>query len=345
MSQNLSYLYGEPQSTGELRTHFSDFKVCELLPFSPSGEGEHLFIHIRKTGANTVFVARQLAKYFGIKDNLVGYAGLKDRAAVTEQWFGVHLPGKQTYDLSDCLIEGVEILSYKRHNKKLKTGALLGNRFELTLRNVSNKESAIAHWLKVIESGVPNYFGEQRFGFEGGNIDKALSLFSGTKVKDKKKRSIYLSAARSLLFNDVVNNRVLSKSFNQMQAGDVCMLAGTQSVFSVDEVDDKLSRRLVEKDVDLTAPLWGAGELMTKGLIGESESLLKEKYPEICAGLAKFGLKQERRRMRLNIEQAKVTELEEGLKFSFVLPAGAYATTVLREVIKYTDVSERQTQE
>ena len=105
----------------------ADFKVFELLPFEPCGEGEHLFIHIRKTGANTLFVARQLAKYFNVKETLVSYAGLKDRFAVTEQWFGVHVPGKQTYDLSDLIIEGVEVLTYKRHNKKLRTGALSGN--------------------------------------------------------------------------------------------------------------------------------------------------------------------------------------------------------------------------
>jgi len=345
MSQTQSYLYGEPLSTGELRTHFSDFKVFELLPFSPSGEGEHLFIHVRKTGANTVYVARQLAKYFGVKENLVGYAGLKDRAAVTEQWFGVHLPGNQTYDLADCVIEGVEILSYKRHNKKLKTGALLGNRFELILRNVSNKADVTKHWQQVVDSGVPNYFGEQRFGFNGGNIEKALALFAGTKVKDKKKRGIYLSAARSLLFNEIVDGRVQSATFDKMHSGDVCMLAGSQSVFLVEQVDDTLNQRLISKDLDLTAPLWGAGELMTSGVIGQNESSLKEKHPEICVGLAKFGLKQERRRMRLNIEQASLTELEDGMKFSFILPAGAYATTVLREVIKYTDVSERQTQQ
>lgn len=340
-NQKLSYLYGQPKSAGQLRSEYADFKVFELLPFAPSGEGEHLFIHVRKTGTNTVYVARQLAKYFGVKDALVGYAGLKDRFAVTEQWFGVHVPGKTVYDLSDCNIDGVEILSYKRHNKKLKTGALLGNRFELVLRNVTDVDDIKTRWDNVAQGGVPNYFGEQRFGFEGGNIERAKSLFSGTKVKDKKKRSIYLSAARSLLFNDIVNRRVENGCFNVIQSGDVCMLAGTQSVFVVDQVDDTLTKRHKEKDIDLTAPMWGAGELMTQGEVQDIEFGLKEEYPDLCAGLAKFGLKQERRRMRLSIEQSNLEVVPEGIKISFVLPAGAYATTVLREILNYKDVSER----
>lgn len=340
---SLAYLYGRPQSSGKLRSDYADFKVFELLPFAPSGEGEHLLIHIRKTGTNTVYVARQLAKYFGVKEALVGYAGLKDRAAITEQWFGVHLPGKQEYNLDDCHIDGVEILTYQRHNKKLKTGALLGNRFELVLRDITDIEDIKARWRKIIDTGVPNYFGEQRFGFEGGNIERAKALFAGQKVKDKKKRSIYLSAARSLLFNEIVNTRIECDRFNHIETGDVCMLAGTQSVFQVDAVDDTLKQRFLEKDIDISAPMWGAGELMTQHDVYTLEAGLKERHPDICAGLAKFGLKQERRRIRLNIEQPTLAVIPEGIQVSFVLPAGAYATTVLRELLDYQDISERHT--
>ena len=171
MLPKLSFLHGKPQSTGLLRQQKSDFKVFEQLPFLPCGEGEHLFIHIRKIGANTVFVARELAKYFKVKEQLVSYAGLKDRFAVTEQWFGVHVPGKQEYDLKDLSIEGVEILSYKRHNKKLRTGALTGNRFELILREITDLKALNQRWEKIVREGVPNYFGEQRFGIDGMILD------------------------------------------------------------------------------------------------------------------------------------------------------------------------------
>ncbi len=341
-----AYLHGTPQSSGILRSQMSDFKVFEQLPFTPCGEGEHLFIYIRKTGANTLFVARELAKYFKVKEQLVSYAGLKDRFAVTEQWFGVHVPGKQEYNLDDLNIEGVEVLEYQRHNKKLRTGALTGNRFELILRDVSAIKALTERWQKIVEQGVPNYFGEQRFGIDGGNIDRALALFSGQKVKDKKKRGIYLSAARSHIFNAVIDQRINRQVFEKVAVGDVLMLEGTQSVFHVDEVDDIIKQRLIDKDVDITAPMWGAGELMTSDEPLALEQSIAEQSNEFCQGLPRFGLKQERRRIRLTISDAEIEllpsqEAENAVKVSFTLPAGCYATTVLRELVNYQDMTAR----
>lgn len=338
------YLYGEPESTGELRSQMSDFKVFERLPFEPSGEGEHLYIRIRKTGCNTVFVARELAKYFDIHEKLVSYAGLKDRFAVTEQWFGVHVPGKQQYTLSDLKIDGVEVLTFARHNKKLKTGALTGNYFEITLRNVSDVMAVTRRWHMVCAHGVPNYFGEQRFGIEGGNIDKALAMFAGKKIRDKKKKSIYLSAARSLLFNHIISQRLTTGMFEQPIQGDILMLSGSQSIFTPDVIDEEIINRFNQKDVDITAPLWGKGEPKSGGDIYQIENDLLSLYPEICHGLVKFGLKQERRRIRLCISEPKVEyqEQEKLVKLGFFLDAGSFATTVLRELINYSDLTQRE---
>jgi len=341
-----AYLHGKPESTGILRSQISDFKVFEQLPFVPCGEGEHLFVHIRKTGANTIFVARELAKYFNVKEQLVSYAGLKDRFAVTEQWFGVHVPGKQEYNLDDLVIEGVEVLSFNRHNKKLRTGALTGNRFELILRDVTAIKALTERWQNIVEQGVPNYFGEQRFGIDGGNIERALGLFSGQKVKDKKKRGIYLSAARSHIFNGVINERINQQCFDQVAVGDVLMLAGTQSVFHLDEIDETIKQRFIDKDVDITAPMWGAGQLMTSEGPLTLEQDVAQKNDEFCQGLPRFGLKQERRRIRLNISDTDIELMsgQEGsnaVKISFFLPAGCYATTVLRELLTYQDMTTR----
>ena len=346
-----AYFHGKPESNGLLRSQISDFTVVEVLPFLPCGEGEHLFIHIRKTGANTLFVARELAKYFNVKEQLVSYAGLKDRFAVTEQWFGVHVPGKQEYDLDDLNIEGVEILSHKRHNKKLRTGALSGNRFELILREVTAIKAFTERWQKIIEQGVPNYFGEQRFGIGGGNIERALSLFAGQKIKDKKKRGIYLSAARSHIFNSVLNERIQQQRFDKVAVGDVLMLAGTQSVFHLDEVDSAIEQRFIDKDLDITATMWGAGELMTSNDPLALEQVIADKNPEFCEGLPRFGLKQERRRIRLTVSDTdlellsasenSVHEGKNAVKISFFLPPGSYATTVLRELLNYQDMTTR----
>jgi len=336
-----SFLYGKPKSTGLLRRHRSDFKVFEQIPFQPCGEGEHLFIHIRKTGANTAFVAKELAQYFSVKESLVSYAGLKDRFAVTEQWFGVHVPGKQSYDLSDLNIEGVEVLTSKRHNKKLRIGGLDGNRFEITLRDVTDVDELVRRWHVVSNFGVPNYFGEQRFGIHGGNIAKALSLFSGQKVKDKKKRGMYLSAARSLIFNQMISQRIDKQTFDSLINGDVLMLAGTQSVFLADVIDESLKSRLVAHDLDITAPMWGAGELMTTGDAQTFEQDIADGQQAFCEGLPRFGLKQERRRIRLIIKDADIKVDNDVVTLSFFLPSGAYATTIMRELITYKDMTER----
>lgn len=342
---DLPYLYGKPSVTGQLRTKMADFKVIEILPFEPCGEGEHLLIKVRKTGANTVYVARELAKYFAVPEKLVTYAGLKDRFAVCEQTFGVHVPGKKAYDLSDLTIEGVEVISWQRHNKKLKTGALIGNRFEIVLRQVSDHEQLAQRWQKICEGGVPNYFGEQRFGIEGGNIERAQALFGGQKVKDKKKRSIYLSAARSYLFNQMIAQRIEENRYADIEVGDVCMLAGTQSVFKVEAVDDALIERLATKDIDLTASMWGAGELMSQESVAQLEQSVAERYQDFAKGLAKFGLKQERRRMRLNVTSPQFESIDNDVKITFFLPTGSFATTVFRELIDYQDMTVRATPE
>ena len=341
-----AYLYGKPQSSGLLRSKMSDFKVFEKLPFEPCGEGEHLLVHIKKTGTNTLFVARQLAKYFNVKEQLVSYAGLKDRFAVTEQWFGVHLPGKEVFDLSDLVIEGVDILSYQRHNKKLRTGALIGNHFEIILREVTAIKALTERWHNIVTGGIPNYFGEQRFGIDGGNIEKAIALFSGHKVKDKKKRGIYLSAARSSIFNQVINERILGQCFNHITTGDVLMLAGTQSIFLVDEITAELEQRLREKDVDITAPMWGAGEPMTSLDPLALEQKVADNNSVLSSGLPRFGLKQERRRIRLSVADTDIELLNaetdnHSVKVKFFLPAGCYATTVLRELLVYQDMTTR----
>jgi tRNA pseudouridine13 synthase len=341
MSKSLQYLYTQPQSTGQLRSEMSDFKVFERLPFEPCGEGEHLFIHIRKTGANTLVVARELAKYFKVKEGLVSYAGLKDRFAVTEQWFGIHLPGKTVYDLSNLAIEGVEVLSVKRHNKKLRIGALSGNRFELVLRKVSNIDDVLRRWAAVSQFGVPNYFGEQRFGINGGNLDRALELFQGKKVKDKKKRGLYLSAARSEIFNQIISQRIENNQFESLSIGDVFMLSGTQSVFLAEAIDKTIMQRFQEKDIDLTAALWGAGELMSQGESQQLEQEIANEYSDFCQGLVKFGLKQERRRIRLSLTEGQITSENDTITLSFFLPSGCYATTILRELINYQDMTER----
>jgi tRNA pseudouridine13 synthase len=188
---------------------------------------------------------------------------------------------------------------------------------------------------------VPNYFGEQRFGINGGNIEKAKHLFSGGKVNDKKKRGMYLSTARSLIFNNVISQRIEKATFDTLMNGDVLMLANTQSVFLAKTIDESLEERHLSHDVDITAPMWGAGELMTTTDALAFEQSVATQQPVFCEGLPRFGLKQERRRIRLVMKEPKIEVDNDTVTLSFFLPAGAYATTIMRELINYTDMTER----
>jgi tRNA pseudouridine13 synthase len=233
------------------------------------------------------------------------------------------------------------VLSVKRHNKKLRIGALSGNRFELVLRKVSNIDDVLRRWAAVSQFGVPNYFGEQRFGINGGNLDRALELFQGKKVKDKKKRGLYLSAARSEIFNQIISQRIEKNQFESLSTGDVFMLSGTQSVFLAEDIDKTIMQRFQEKDIDLTAALWGAGELMSRGESKKVEQEIADEYSDFCQGLVKFGLKQERRRIRLSLTEGQITAKNDTITLSFFLSSGCYATTILRELINYQDMTER----
>lgn len=159
---NLTWLHGKPQATGVLKANQEDFVVVENLGFTPDGEGEHLLVNIRKNGCNTQFVADYLAKFAGIHARSVSYVGLKDRHAVTEQWFCLHLPGKDSPDLSQFALEGCEVLQAARHLRKLRIGMLKGNDFTLVLRHISDRQKVEQRFQAIAANGVPNYFGSQR---------------------------------------------------------------------------------------------------------------------------------------------------------------------------------------
>jgi tRNA pseudouridine13 synthase len=195
------YVYGSPSGVGKIRTVPEDFIVYESLAVEPSGEGEHVFLQIQKTSENTEYVARQLARFANVRQRDIGYAGLKDRHAVTTQWFSVWLPGKSEPDWMAFATDNMKVLHIVRHARKLKRGVLSGNRFEITIRDWQGDQAKTIGQLGLIKAnGIANYYGEQRFGNQGQNVNKALTMFRGDKVK-REQRSLYLSAARSYLFN------------------------------------------------------------------------------------------------------------------------------------------------
>jgi tRNA pseudouridine13 synthase len=313
-----------------------DFFVDEDLGFAADGAGEHVFVRVEKRGANTDWVARELARYANVAPDAISYAGMKDRHAVTRQTFSVHLPGKSDPDWANLQHAEFRVLEAGRHSRKLKRGALRGNFFRIVLRNVTGDRAAADNILAAITAnGVPNYFGEQRFGRDAANVDKALAMFAGKRVQ-RHERSLLLSAARSQLFNRVLAARVERGDWNRALEGEVWMLAGTHSIFGPEPLTPELLDRHVRGDIDPTGPLWGEGELRSAGAVKDLESAVGAEHPELIAGLAKNGLRQERRSLTLRPQELTSAWLSEAdLEVRFHLQSGAYATVLLREFCAY----------
>ena len=325
--------YGDAVLKGKYRSCPEDFIVEEINAFEAHGEGEHLLLTIEKRGLNTAFVAKELSKWAGIGEMGVGYAGLKDRHAVTRQRFTVHLPKKIAPDFDAMNIEGVKLLEWQWHHRKLPRGALAGNLFTLILRDVVGDKAAIENRLeKIRDYGLPNYFGEQRFGRERANVGMALKMFAGDRVK-REQRSIYLSAARSEIFNAALASRIQNKNWLSALEGEVWMINGSHSIFGPETFTDELRARLEKLEIHPTGPMWGKGELRTQAEVAEGELTMANSHQELCRGLEAADLKQERRSLRIQVMDLAWSWLEnDQLQCRFSLPPGAYATELLAEL-------------
>lgn len=317
--------HGEPLFAAAIRTHPEDFVVHEVLGFDCSGDGEHDYLLIEKTGANTEWVARQLARHAEVPARDVGYAGLKDRHAVTRQWFSV--PRWNAPEWEHLEVEGVTLLERHRHGKKLRRGAHRENRFKIVLRGEYSDAVSVQERLRNIgAAGVPNYFGEQRFGRGGANIALADAWASGKRLP-RHKRSLAISTARSFLFNLQLDARVRERTWDQVLPGDTVNLDGTGSVFEVDEVDDEIRRRCNEHDLHPAGELWGEG-----GTVDVSG------YEHWTDALTNARVKMAHRSLRLRARELEWSLDGDRLNLDFVVGRGAFATSVLREVATIADV-------
>lgn len=327
--------YGARPVSGRIRVSPEDFHVKELLGFAPDGEGEHAFVVVDKRGQNTAWVARRLAAFAGVGARAVGYAGLKDRHAVTRQAFSVHLPGRDSPDWPRLDVDGVRVVSATRHRRKLQSGALRENRFVIRVRALAGDAAGLADRVEAIRrSGVPNYFGPQRFGRDNANLERAGALFRGEAGRlGRHKRGLYLSAARSLVFNEILGRRVRDGSWATGLDGDLFALDGTRSWFGPEAVDADNRRRLAALDIHPTGPLWGRGRPASAGACRALEQAVADAWPLFCQGLADAGMKQARRALRLRVREPSVETGESEAVLRFALPPGAYATVVLRELV------------
>ena len=336
--------------SAEIKSQADDFIVKENIAVEFSGEGEHCWLYIKKHECNTDWVAQQLAKFCGVKKMAVAYAGLKDRHAVTSQWFSVQLPGKPTPDLTEFesifsakdTAESVQVLQSFRHNRKLQRGVLKSNFFKITLRDLSDSSDEMFDLLKqrcdeIAKKGVPNYFGLQRFGRNYKNLDQAIKLFSNPRFRlAKHKRGIYLSAARSWMFNHILSERIKLNVWNKRVAGDVFMLDGKTACFK-DEITDEeriheTNERLSINVIHPTAMLWGEGDVMVKSQAAELELAVIDQFPVYRDGLIAARLQVLRRACRVIPGQLESCRENDNFVVSFSLPPGSYATMVLSEI-------------
>lgn len=334
---SLPYAYGGPRCSGLIRSTLEDFRVDEITVVTPDGSGEHALLQVEKRGANTDWVAGLLARHAGVPRRDVSYAGMKDRNAVTRQWFSVRLAGRPEPDWQALDSEELTVLEVTHHGRKLRTGALKGNRFELCVRDLAGEPNAVDGILsRLSEQGMPNYFGEQRFGRNGENLERARILFAGGLKRLKRhQRGIYLSAARAMLFNQVLAQRVEEGSWNRLLPGERVIFSGSRSGFSQAEFDQESVRRFQEMDLHPSGPLWGKGLLGSEGEAAALELRVLEPWQEWRQGLEAFGLKLERRALRTPVAELEWSRKGEILHLGFVLPKGCFATTLLREFIDY----------
>ena len=327
--------HGPVATRGVIREAHVDCRVEERLGFEPDGAGEHLLVLVEKRGANTHWVARVLAEHAGLKRVDVGYAGAKDRHAVARQWFSLRIGTRADPDLGRLDASGVRVLAAARHRRKLRRGAHVGNAFELRVRQLEADRDALETRLRAVAAGgVPNYFGPQRYGHD--NLEHARQLFAGARVP-RVQRGFALSAARSRIFDAVLAARVSDETWDRLSDGDVANLAGSASWFAVEALDEALEERLRRHDVHPTGPLWGRGELHTRGAVQELERAIAQEHGDLARGLEAAGLEQARRALRLTPARLRWEVARDEATLAFELPRGAYATTVLHELMDFED--------
>ena len=283
---------------GSIKEAPEDFRVKEILGRDLSGEGEHTYLLLEKWCVTTTEVQAILATHYGVPLIDVAYAGLKDRNAVTQQWFSVRLPN--TNDLPKH--PNFNVLARNVHHKKLRHGDTRGNSFEVTIRSVDHVPTSL------LAEPIPNYFGLQRFGRDFNNIPKAMAWIHDRSIaRNRFTKSLYISTLRAWLFNEVLSRRVRDNSW-------------------LGSLDGEVLRNGVA-----TGPLWGRGQLSSQSEVREVEESALARFDEIRNALEWVGLKQDRRVLSISATEVSVEKESNICIVKFTLPTGSYATIALNE--------------
>ena len=333
-------VWGEPCGSALIRCRPEDFQVSEELGFELSQEGEHCFLYLQKRQLNSLDLLQRVSALSAVPLRDIGYCGLKDRNAVTRQWLSVGMAGRVEPDWQALAREGdVQVLAVGRHTRKLRRGVHRANCFTLVLRALNAEQATMEQRLQLLRTaGVPNYFGEQRFGRNGSTLAQARRWMRGGRRISRSKRSLYYSALRAYVFNRMLALRVERGEWNQVVPGDMCMLQGTRSHFRCEEVTDDIRTRAASGDIHPGLPLWGRGPTDTDAVGDLQQAVVLADCGEICAFLEASGLELAWRPARLLADDFYWQFCDDGtLQLEFSLGAGSYATALLREFVQYEE--------
>lgn len=326
---------------GSLKNTAEDFRVEELPVYTASGEGDHLFLWIEKRNVSAQFLVQTLARQLQVNPRDVGVAGMKDRCAVTRQF--VSVPAECESRLSGFSFEGITILEVNRHERKLKTGHLKGNRFSILIRDSAEGafQTALAIQAKIEESGFPNYYGTQRMGRQNETLRMGLKLLRDERVpgkyfRNKSLKRLALSAAQSCLFNGVLSDRVSDQLLHTVLPGDVMQVCETGGLFVVEDVALEHERFLSHETV-ITGPITGPKMKQPTDEVLDRELKILNEYSLDLSHFSRYKKLTSGARRPLLIwpEQFKIEETPDGILFEFTLPSGVYATMLLREFMKH----------
>ncbi len=326
-----------PGVGGRIKVQPDDFRVEEIPSYEPGGGGEHLYLWVEKRDVGPEFFARTIAQRLGVPVGAIGTAGLKDRHAVSRQW--VSVPQEAEPRLAKLDGGGITLLKHSRHTNKLKPGHLKGNRFDILVRDAdrAKADAATAVLDRIHTHGLPNYYGPQRFGRDGGNIDLGFRCLAGTQPK-RLRPFVYkfaLSAVQSLLFNDYLGRRLADGLFRTVQSGDVMAKWPAGGLFVAEDVPTEQSRFDARETVT-AGPMFGRHTFAAAGVAVEREAVVLADHkltPRSFDGFGKL-MGGTRRHNLIYLDDLTATWEDAGLRLMFTLPSGCYATVLLREVMK-----------
>ena len=319
--------------SGTIKRHPEDFKVVEQLGFEPCGQGEHLFLFVQKRGLTTPQLIERIARQLDVSPRQIGYSGLKDKHAVTQQWISVQLPGCREIPALEQS-DDFQVLQASWHDKKLRVGSHRSNRFDIVVRDVVADEAVLAQQQqRIARYGFANYFGQQRFGSALDNVAQALRILNNrhkSKRLSRNRKSLYLSALRSELFNAILSQRIGQGIWQQPLEGDVFMLAGSQSVFT-EPLDDVLQQRYRQFDIHSAISLFGEGESRLSGTALAIEQQVLAAHDDIVQTLLANRIKRAFRANRAIAHDMKLDfkPEESTIQLQVELDKGVYLTTLL----------------